>query len=168
MRRIAGLFLALFPLVSSAAPVPTHLMGKPEVQLRFNPASHPLGHSFGVAIRNTGGAELQVWTDRPSGIATFLDAEIRNEKEERISPYYAWNSPADADAVVRLAKNIPAGNQSASMYNLFQSVEEKSLLPGKYKLRVRFRYRDHDVVSNWVSVEVTELHIRTKHIVLGP
>ena len=168
MRRIAGLFLALFPLASSAAPVPTHLMAKPEVQLRFNSASHPLGNSFEVAIRNTGGADLQVWTDRPSGIATFLDAEIRNEKDERISPYYAWNSPAEAGAVVRLAKTIPPGNPYVSMNCLFQSVDEKNLLPGKFKLRVRFKYRDHDVVSNWVSVEVTELQIRTKHIVLGP
>ncbi len=168
MRRISFLILASLPLASPAAPVPAHLMGKPEIQLAYDPAEMPLGRSFKIAIRNSGSADLQVWTDRPFGIANFLDAEIRNEKNERISRLYQWYSPADAGTVVRLAETIPTGKSYESHFPIFNSVDDKNLLPGKYKVRVRFKYRDHDVVSNWVSVEVTELHIRTKHIVLGP
>lgn len=71
-------------------------------------------------------------------------------------------------AVVRLVETIPKGKTCISTYPAFQSVDDASLVPGKYKVRFRFSYLDHDAVSNWVSVEVTPLHIRTKNIVLGP
>lgn len=60
MREAVGLVLALISATALAAPVPSHLMAKPEVQLRYNPAAHPLGTSFEVTIRNVGGADLQV------------------------------------------------------------------------------------------------------------
>ena len=168
MREAFGLVLALISATALAAPVPSHLMAKPEVQLRYNPASHPLGNSFEVSIRNVGGADLQVWTDRLHGVATFVDAEIRNEKDERISRLYRWSSPANLGAVVRLAETIPKGKTCVSTYTAFQSVDDARLVPGKYKVRVRFSYLDHDAASDWVSVEVTPLHIRTKHLGLGP
>lgn len=168
MLRFALGVLILMPAVILAAPVPTHLMPRPEIRLRYDPARHPLAGSFEVAIRNAGSAELQVWTDRPFGIAAFLDAEIRNDKGERISRAFRWHTPADMGASLRLAEAIPSGRAYVTALPAFNSVDEKSLVAGKYKVRVRFKYQDHDVVSDWVLVEVTELQLRTKHIELGP
>ena len=166
MRGVVVLMLSVS--VAVAAPVPSHLMPRTDVELRYNPARHPLGSSFDITIRNTGPADLQIWTDRPYGTLTFLDVEILNERGERVSRFYPWNSPADQGATAKHLVTIAAGKSYSPKLPLFNSVPEKSLTPGKYKVRVRFKYQDHDAVSDWLTVEVTELQIRTKHIELGP
>lgn len=158
----------MIPFSAVAAPVPTHLMARPEIQLRYNSATHPLGSTYEITIRNTGGADLQVWTDRLYGLATFVDTEIRNDKDVRISRPYRWNSPANRDAALKLVETIPPGKSYSTTLPAFSSVNDKDLIPGKYRVRVRFKYQDHDVVSDWVTVEVSEFQIRTKHIELGP
>ena len=163
MREWVGLLPLLFPLAAIAAPVPTHLMANPEIQLRH----HPLGNHFELTIRNVGGAELPIWTNQPSGIYSFIDAEVYNEKGERVSRYYRWQAPAKADAASKLVETIPMGKSWVATIPAFDAVDEGKFVPGKYKIRVRFKYKGHDAVSNWLEVEVSELQIRLKALELG-
>ena len=158
----------LLPLAALAAPVPAHLMPRMEVQLRHNPNDHPLGNNYEIVLRNTGSSDLQVWTNQPYGLAAFLDLEVLNAKGDRVSRPYPWSTSTDKDAKVVLRATIPAKKSHSTTLPIFNCVDDKKLVPGSYKLRVRFRYKDHDAVSEWLPVDVSESEIRTKHLVLGP
>lgn len=168
MRSALGLAVCVVPIVAVAAPVPAHLMPRTEVRLRHDSTRHPLGNTYEIEIRNTGAADLQIWTDRPYGLAAFLDVEIRNGKGDLVSRSFIWGGPASKGAPIMLRETIPAGKSQTTTLPLFNSVDEKSLVPGTYKVRVRFQYKDHDATSDWLRVEVSAVQIRTKHIELGP
>jgi hypothetical protein len=167
MRIAVGFALCLIPVIGLAAPVPGHLMPRVELQLRYDPAEHPLGNTYHIVIRNTGSADLQIWTDRPLGIAAFLDVEIENDSGKRLSRPYAWRVPAANGDPVVLRETIPANRAASLTLPLFTSVDDKSLTPGKYRVRARFHYKDHDAVTEWIEVHVLESQIRTKHLVAG-
>lgn len=168
MTRAVAWAALILPFAAFAAPVPAHLMPQTRIELRHKDSEHPLGNSYEVILRNTGSADLQVWTDRPYGLAAFLDFEILNAKGERISRFDPWSMPPGNDAPVRLRETVPALKQRSFSLAPFAAVDDRSLLPGKHRVRVRFRYKDHDATSNWVEVDVTEADVRTKNLVLGP
>jgi len=168
MTRIRFVVFALIVApAAAAAPVPTHLMPQLHVELHHKSADHPLGNTYQVVIRNTGSSELQVWTNRPVGLESFVDVEILNAKSECVSRPYPWSATVKELGGHELRETISAKKSRSITLALFTSVDDRSLLPGKYRLRVRFHYKDHDAVSEWLAVEVTEADIRTKNIV-GP
>jgi hypothetical protein len=147
--------VVLFAPVAAAAPVPTHLMPQPEVQLRYTPGK-PLADSFTITLRNAGPADLQIWSDRLGGLATFLDAEILNEKNERVSRHSAWDFVAQTRTNPELVQTIPPRQSVSLKLDVFQSLLT-TLEPGKYRVRIRFRYHGFNAASDWVTVHVSRL-----------
>jgi hypothetical protein len=160
--------LLVLPVSAAAAPIPEHLMPRLELQLRHNPNDHPLGNKYEIVVRNTGASDLQIWTDRPHGLAAFLDYEIVNAAGDRVSRSTHWARPADEGEKITHRETIPAKKSFTFADAVFQSVEEKKLVPGRYKVRVRFHYKSHNAVSEWLPVDISESEIRTKNFVLGP
>ena len=168
MSRVATILLIGFAAASLAAPVPAHLMPRMQVELRHDDKDHALGNNYEIVLRNVGAAELTIWTDRPYGLAAFLDFEIVNDKGARVSRFDPWGTPGSVGDPVRLRATIPAKTSHTIKLPIFESVPENKLIPGRYKVRARFRYRDQDAVSEWLAVSVSEHEIRTKSAVLGP
>jgi hypothetical protein len=150
-------------LCSTAAPVPA---AKPpfEITLKVEPKKSPLDDGFAsVEIRNHTETDLELRSTLPSGALVFLDTEVRDANDKRVSPEFyraSISSPFSPNPMP--VGTIKAGKSLLTDVSLFQGIDEKKLVPGKYKCRVRFAYAADkiDVVSGSVTVDITAGHLK--------
>ena len=117
-----------------------------------------------VEIKNNTMEDLEMRTNLPFGALVFLDTEIRNDKDKRVSLERYWamiSSPYSPDTRLS-AGTIPAGGSLAVPVRLFLSVDEKERTPGLYTGRVRFIYGKINAVSASVPFEVAAKTLKTK------
>lgn len=146
-------------LCSSAAPVPA---ARPpfEVVLKLEPTKSPLDDGFAaVEIRNHTGTDLEMWSQLPFGSLVFLDTEVRDAADKRISEEFYRAMIASPFAAARPVGTIKAGKSMLLDVRLFQGLDKK-LAPGKYRCRVRFRYDKVNAASDWVTVDLTADHVK--------
>ena len=170
MIRSAAWAVLILPFAGSAAPVPTHLLPEIRVELRLKSGEHPLGSGYELTLRNIGTSEFQLWTNRPFGLDAYLEYEILDAAGHRVLLPSPLACPApDPSRSPSLRGTIPGkGSLSVASPWPFRFIESKKLPAGKYRVRARFDYREQHAASEWLTVEVTELDLRTRNLVAGP
>lgn len=136
-----------------------------EIELNLDPKKSPLDDTFAtVVIRNNTENFLDLRSTLPFGPLVFLDTAVRDRNEKRVSKEFHWMSVASPFSDARSVGEIPAGKSLSMPVPIFKTVEQKDLVPGKYTLRARFRYykdkHDIDIISEWLTVDVTEEHLK--------
>jgi hypothetical protein len=153
--------LALLP-ASTAKPAPVPKGVKPPVvcALTLDAKKNPLeAEAFTLTITNNTDKPIEILSTLPGGILVFLDIEIQDAKGKRVSPKSFDASIASPFAppprpVATLSESRP---EEIKLYGLTRYFEMRDpIKPGKYRVRVKFAYRDYSATSDWVEMEVAK------------
>lgn len=154
------LFLSPAPHgAGAAAPVPKPAPKPVECVLTRAPKKAPLDDkAFAVELKNNTDKDVDVFSTLPGGLLVFLDVAVEGPDGKRISPeFYDAMIASPFAPPPRLVGTLAAGKSEKVELWLARYVEKPDeLKPGKYRVRVTFRYKDHAAVSEWVAFEVAK------------
>jgi hypothetical protein len=151
---------AAVPLVPVApAPVPKGAKPPVECAVTVDPKADPFAEkSLTVRLRNHTPDPIGLWSQLPGGVLVFLDVEVQDPAGKRVSTEFyhrSISSPFAPDP--RKVGELPADGTLATDLTAFASIppdQQERLKPGKYRLRVTFKYDKYAAVSDWAAVEV--------------
>jgi hypothetical protein len=147
--------VALF--AAAPAPVPK---AKPPVEcvLTLNGKKDALDDAaFAVELKNNTDTPIELLSTLPFGPLVFLDVEIQNSDGKRVSPefYDATISSPFAPPPKLVGKLETGKGERIELFSLKRYFEKPDeIKPGKYRVRVTFRYAKRTATSEWVSFEV--------------
>jgi len=144
-------------------PVPVPVDAKPKVGciLTFDAKKSPLDNkAFTLELKNNTDKDIEVLSTLPFGLLVFLDMEVEDPAGKRISEeFYNAKIASPFAPPPRLVATLAVDKPTKLEVSPFSCVEEKkreALKPGKYRVRVKFRYDKFTAVSEWVTVEIPE------------
>jgi hypothetical protein len=135
-----------------------------EVALKLESKKGPLDNGFAtVEVHNHTSKDLELRSGLSNDLLIFLDTEVRDANDKRVSEeFYRAIISSPFSFQPKLVGTIKAGQSLLLDVPLFQGIDEKKLLPGTYKCRVRFRYDPEKVnaASAWRTVTLTAEHLK--------
>lgn len=112
-----------------------------------------------VALCNNTANAIDVKSNLPCGIKGCLDVEVQDANGKRVSRQFYEASIASPFATEKVVATLTPKQDCTVDVSPMRAVQE-TIGPGRYKCRVRFRYEDIDVTSEFVEFTVTERQIK--------
>lgn len=147
-------------IAAKPAPVPKGAKPPVECVATLDSKKKPLDdQAFTVELKNNADKDIELYSTLPGGVLVFLDVAIEGPDGKRISPSFydavissPFAPPARLIGTIEAEKSLKVELHSLNRY--FPKPDE--VKPGKYRVRVKFRYKDHTATSEWVPFEVAE------------
>jgi hypothetical protein len=151
---------AIAKIAPNAAPVPKGAKPPVECVLTRDSSVHPIEvKAFTVELKNNTDKDIELYSTLPGAVLVFLDVEIENADGKRISPkFYDATIASPYGPPPKLVGTLVADKVEKIELSALRRYVEKpeELKPGKYRVRVHFRYMTHTAVSEWVPIELGE------------
>jgi len=153
----AVLALLVVAVPAHPAPVPK---AKPPVTcvLTLNGKKNPLDDkALTIELKNNTDKAIELLSTLPFGVMVFLDIAIEDADGKRISPesYDASISSPFAPPPKRIGTLEVDKADRIELFSLSRYFEKPDQIkPGKYRVRVKFAYKDYTATSEWVNFEI--------------